>query len=175
VRAHLPAGLVAFVACSSEPFVPPPPPPPEVTVGIASTRIGADCGTHGAQEGVPDRIPCEQTAVHLAVRSPAGTSATTIKMKRVELLDREGKLVEVLTAHSPSKWGTETFVAWDETTVPGQNMAVGYKLSTPDWTKIPNANKRSFKMRVTVMIGSSERTLEATAELRIEDKNNVVT
>jgi hypothetical protein len=89
-------------------------------------------------------------------------------------VDRNGNLIEVLTAHSPSRWGTDQFVTWDESIVPGQTMAVGYKLRSPDWSKIPNANSRSFKMRVTVTVGNSDRTLEA-AELRIENTSNIVT
>jgi len=98
-----------------------------------------------------------------------------MKLKQVELLDRNGKLLEVLTAKSASRWDTDKFVAWDESVVPGQTMAVGYKLSSPDWSKIPNANNRSFKMRVTVTVGNNDRTFEATAELRIEDTSGVVT
>ena len=171
--------LLTFTACGSEFEPPPAPKAPEITVGLASTRLGADCGAQReeakASPEPTERIPCEQTAVHLSIRSATAASATTIKMKRVELLDRNGEVLEVLTSHSPSQWGTDRFVAWDEVTVPGQIMAVGYKLSSPNWAKIPNANKRSFKMRVTVMVGSSVQTLEATAELRIEDTSNVVT
>jgi hypothetical protein len=165
--------LIAFAACSSEPIVPESPPkPPEISVGLASTRLGADCAGRSTEGS---RIPCEQTAVQLSIRSPASVPATTMKLKQAELLDRNGKLIEVLTAASPSRWVTDKFVAWDESIGPGQTMAVGYKLSSPDWSKIPNANKRTFKLRVTVTVGGSDRTFEATAELRIEDANAVVT
>lgn len=98
-----------------------------------------------------------------------------MKVKLVELLDKNGKLIEKLTVGSPSRWGTDSFVAWDESIAPGQTLSVGYKLSSPDWSKIPNANKRSFKMRITVTVGDRDQTFEATAELRIEDTSNIVT
>ncbi|MEO8707094.1 MAG: hypothetical protein ABI867_44110 [Kofleriaceae bacterium] len=180
MRAILQLTVVALAACGNEPIVEEPPRPPEVSVGLASTRLGSDCRAAVEHEtkGPTQRIPCEQTAVQLSIRSPASAALqapTTIQMKRVELLDRNGTLIEVLTAHSPSRWKTDQFVAWDERVAPGQTMAVGYKLSSPDWSKIPNANQRSFKLRVTVTVGERERTFEATAELRIEDTNNIVT
>lgn len=169
--------LIVLAACKGEFVAEPPPKAPEITVGLASTRLGSDCNEARLEETKPpgERIPCDQTAVQLSIRSAASASPTTIRMKRVELLDRSGKLIEVLTAHSPSRWGTESFVAWDERIIPGQSMSVGYKLRSPDWSKIPNANKRSFKMRVTVTVGNEDRTSEATAELRIEDTSNVMT
>ncbi len=169
--------FLVLAACKGEFVAEPPPKAPEITVGLASTRLGSDCSEARPEENKPpgERIPCDQTAVQLSIRSVASATPTTIKLKRVELLDRSGKLIEVLSSHSPSRWGTDAFVAWDERIVPGQTMAVGYKLSTPDWSKIPNANKRSFKMRVTVTVGNEDRTSEATAELRIEDTSNVVT
>lgn len=190
MTALVPVTLAVLAACSNEPIVEQQAPrPPEISVGLASTRLGADCA--GGEEHVvaeattakgdakpaprPQRIPCEQTAVHLSIRSPASAAPTAIELQRVELLDRNGRVLEVLHGHSPSRWGTDRFVAWDERTVPGQTMAVGYKLSSPDWSKIPDANNRSFKMRVIVRVGDSTRTLEATAELRIEDTSNIVT
>ena len=190
------AMLVFIAACSSDYTAEvPPPKPPEITVGLASTRLGANCNE--ARPTTPEppakarrspatfeptevkepaqRIPCDQTAVQLSIRSPATAPATRVTMKRVELLDRDGTLLEVLPSHSPSRWGTDQFVPWNEYAVPGQTMAVGYKLRSPDWSKIPNANKRSFKMRVTVAVGDKVQTFEATAELRIEDTSNVVT
>jgi hypothetical protein len=169
--------LVVLAACKGDYVPEPPPKAPEIVVGLASTRLGANCGEPRAGKLLDpsQRIPCDQTAVQLSVRAAATASPTTIKMKRVELLDRSGALLEVLTAHSPSRWGTDSFVAWDERVAPGQSMAVGYKLSSPDWAKIPKANNRSFKMRVTVTVGDSDQTFEATAELRIEDTSNVVT
>ncbi len=191
MRAILAATLIA--ACSSEYTAEvPPPKPPEISVGLASTRLGANCNEarpeppaetpRSPATAKPDptpepaqRIPCDQTAVQLSIRSPAGVPATRVTMKRAELLDRDGTLLEVLPSHSPSKWGTDQFVPWDEYAVPGKTMAVGYKLKSPDWSKIPNANNRSFKLRVTVAVGDKVQTFEATAELRIEDTSNVVT
>ncbi len=168
--------LIVLAACKGEFVAEPPPKAPEITVGLASTRLGSDCNEARSEETKPgERIPCDQTAVQLSIRSAASALPTTIKLKRVELLDRSGKLIEVLSSHSPSRWGTESFVAWDERSVPGQTMSVGYKLSSPDWSKIPDANKRSFKLRVTVTVGNEDQTSEATAELRIEDTSNVVT
>jgi hypothetical protein len=179
MRGSLPRILFALAACRGDSYLdelPPPPKAPDITVKLASTRLGADCG-ESRPEPKPEeqRIPCEQTAVHLSIRSTASALPTKLAMKRVELLDRSGKLLEVLSAHSPSRWGTDSFVAWDESIGPGQLLAVGYKLKSPDWSKIPNANKRSFKMRITVMVGGQDQTFEATAELRIEDASNVVT
>lgn len=169
--------LIALAACKGDYVPEPPPKAPDIVVRLASTRLGANCGEPRAGKLLDpsQRIPCDQTAVQLSIRAEASASPTTIKMKRVELLDRDGTLVEVLTAHAPSRWGTDQFVAWDERIVPGQTLAVGYKLSSPDWIKIPKANQRTFKMRVTVAVGDIDQTFEATAELRIEDTSNVVT
>lgn len=197
----VPLVLVAF-GCSTDPIVeeqPPSPKPPEISVKLASTRLGADCGIGGVPKAPPAerskpeknrkppidsrrpqeppgiRIPCDQTAVQFSVRAPATAQPTKLTLKKVELLDNNGVWLETLTAASPSKWGTDTFVDWDETIVPGQTLAVGYKLTQPEWSKIKNANQRSFKLRVVVLVGGEERTMEATAELRIEDTSNVIT
>lgn len=200
----LPLVVVAF-GCKADPIVeeqPPSPKPPEISVKLASTRLGSDCGMGGVPKAPPAtevkqkkpernrkppidahppqeppgvRIPCDQTAVQFSVRAPATAQRTKLTLKKVELLDNNGVWLETLTAASPSKWGTDNFVDWDETIAPGQTLAVGYKLTQPDWSKIKNANQRSFKMRVVVLVGGEERTMEATAELRIEDTSNVVT
>lgn len=164
-----------IAACSNELVAPPPPKSPDVVVALASTRLGADCDGPYIEGKPGERIPCDQTAVQLSVRSVAGVAPAAIQMKRVELLDRNGKLLEVLSARSPRRWGTDQFVDWDERSVPGKTLAVGYRVKAPDWSKIPNPNQRSFKLRVTVGVDGSEQTFEATAELRIEDTSNVVT
>ncbi len=184
--------LVVMVACSKA--EPPKEDPevsskrPEVTVELAGVTLGDDCADGVSTKriappsadssaarpvtegdcGVPGCTTpvnaCEQTVMQLALDVPADAAATTIKIKRVELLDDQGELFSALTARAPSKWSGSAYVAWDETVPAGKaRLAVSYKLSAPDWSKTHGklgASGKRFTLRVTTTISDRERTLE---------------
>jgi hypothetical protein len=125
---------------------------------------GACAGGPGSCRG-PSQPACEQTAMQLSVKVPAGVAASSIKVKKVELLDDAGTAVGELTARAPTKWDGGAYIAWDEA-LPGgaAQLSASYKLTQPDWNKLTggrmNAPSKRFRLRVTFAIGSKDRVVE---------------
>ncbi|MBX3162232.1 MAG: hypothetical protein KF773_40080 [Deltaproteobacteria bacterium] len=113
----------------------------------------------------PTRAPCVPTSMQLAVRAPSDAVPATLRIKKVELLDPKGAVVDTLEARGPSRWNDDgAYVAWDERIAPGQKVAASYLLSTPDWNQLAggkwNAHTKVFQLRVTVVVGDAVRTIE---------------
>lgn len=146
----------------------PPPPkrakPPETQPGspsvVAPTEAPRDC----AGPGCGGRSRCSQTSMQLSFKAAAGAKPTTVKIKKVELLDSKGKLLEVLTARSPSRFVDNVYVLWDETLGANDTFATSYVLNSPNWDKLTNgrwsAHEKTFQLRVTIAIGSASKTVE---------------
>jgi hypothetical protein len=159
---------------------PTPPPPPaqpqqQPGQGFAKPPPGADTNAKEARRpaqgscaqpgpcGSP-RQRCEPTSMQLSLTSRSATS-TTIKIKRVELLDNNGKVLEVLTSSVPTQWAAKGgYVQWDESIAPNGSVKVSYRLNSPNWAKLTGgrmkAHTYTFQLRVTVTIGNENRTVE---------------
>ena len=160
------AGVTLADDCNgpnTRPAPPPAGPSPQQVAAEAdapsqSMAAGA-CATPGGCS-MPART-CDQTSMQIAVK--ANGQKTTIKVKRVELLDASGKVVQTLTASAPTKWDGQAYVAWDES-VPGTDLSTSYKLTAPDWEKLTkgrwNAANHRFQLRVIVTVGDKERAIE---------------
>lgn len=103
--------------------------------------------------------------MQLAFNAQAGVRPTTIKIKRVELLDTKGNVLEVLSASAPTRWTSKgAYVKWDEMVEANEVIRASYSLNAPNWTKLTNgrfnAHGHTFQLRVTVTIGTSSRTVE---------------
>ncbi|MEO8700753.1 MAG: hypothetical protein ABI867_11955 [Kofleriaceae bacterium] len=183
--------LLAFAACSvSEAKV-----PNEVTVELASVTLAENCTATtpppppstfakpppavAARGSSPARRRCEQTSMQLAITAQPGVKPTTIKIKRVELLDKEGKVLETLTASSPMKWTDKgVYAAWDQGISADAAVKASYALTAPNWNKYGGrmtAHTKTFQLRVTVTIGSSDRTVEKTSITPVRIEPMVVT
>lgn len=177
--------LLAGCWTSSQPFSSQP--SPDVMVELAAVTLGDDCGDSGSSappvavadkpsarapmppgdlcEGcAPYRGHCDQTSMQLALRTGAGTGATFVKIKKVELLDRNGKLLAVLEARLPTKWDGQRYVGWDQRITGDQKLAASYALSAPNWDALTNgrwsAHTRTFQLRVTLAVGTEDRTVD---------------
>jgi hypothetical protein len=113
------------------------------------------------------RRACQQTSMQLALTAQASAKQTTIKIKRVELLDSKGKVLQELTASAPSAWTQNAYASWDQTLGGGDTVRASYRLSSPNWNKLTNgrmnAHGHTFQLRVTITIGNSSRTVEKTS------------
>jgi hypothetical protein len=121
----------------------------------------ADCATPNC--GSYHR--CEQTTMQLSIKAPAGIQPTKIKIKKIELLDSKGKVLEVLTSKSPTKWdGSSSYITWNESIAAGESVKAMYNLTAPNWNKLTNgrwnAHSKTFQLRVTVTIGTANKTVE---------------
>lgn len=176
-------------------------PSPDVAVELAAITLGDDCG--GAlpapakleannddqdRRRAPDgkqRSPeadqlvsnggyCTQTSMQLVLKATAAAKSTTIKIKKVELLDPKGKVLETLTATNPSKWNGKKYDKWNQAVAASETLQTSYALTTPNWVKLTgsrrNASSKTFQVRVTVTVGTQDRTFEksATAAAQIE-------
>lgn len=121
---------------------------------------GADCGGYTRA--------CQQTSVQLAMQAKGGTTPTTIRIKKVELLDASGKLLAELASSAPTRWtDAGSYQPWDQTIAPGAQLAVSYILASPAWGSMEGgmygqANK-TFQVRVTVLVGTKDRVIEKKA------------
>jgi hypothetical protein len=162
----------------------------DVTVEIAGVTLGDDCGagsmppppmpaapaTRAAPKpGDPpsvvadnNRYRCQQTSVQLAIHATNTAGATPVKIKKVELLDADGKVLGELAASSPMRWSDKgTYEAWDQNIAPNEQAAISYMLASPAWNSMEGgqygqANKM-FQLRVTVAIGAKDRVIEKKA------------
>lgn len=165
------------------------PPPPPAPTGFAkppanqkpsadrrapvagSCRPGGNCGG--------PRRHCEQTSMQLTL-TPAIDLKSGVKIKRVELLDKQGKVVQTLTASAPVQWSVAagSYVTWDEK-LGKDAVRASYTLSSPDWNKLTkgrmNAPSHTFQLRVTVSVGGADRTVEKTAIVPARVEPMVVT
>lgn len=123
---------------------------------------------------------CEQTSMQLSFAAQAGTKQTTIQIKRVELLDDKGKLLETLTASLPQQWDAAkgSYVKWDGSLGASSTVKSTYRLTAPDWSKLGgrfHAHSRKFQLRVIVTVGGADRTVEKTSIIPAHIEPMVVT
>ena len=144
-----------------------PPAAAAVTVDLSGATMADDCG----DGTIPEREeqdrdkafdePCVPTSMQLSVRSPREALATTIRIKKVELVDPSGKVLQTLASRHPSRWDNDgAYTAWNEQVSPGQTLAASYLLTPPDWNKVAGgryrANTKVFQLRVTVAVGDPD-------------------
>ncbi|HEU0035038.1 MAG TPA: hypothetical protein VFQ53_30640 [Kofleriaceae bacterium] len=125
--------------------------------GISAGGCADPSNCHG-----PTQPPCQQTSMQLSVKT---TEAATVRIKKVELLDATGNVVDTLVASKPSRWDdTGNYVPWDEHVAAGQTLATSYTLSSPAWNRVAkdrwSAHTKTFQLRVVVTVGSAEQTIE---------------
>ena len=106
--------------------------------------------------------------MQLAVHATTTAGPTPVTVKKVELLDADGKVLGDLAASSPMRFSAKgVYEAWDQTIAPNEHAAVSYVLASPAWSSMEGgrygqANK-TFQLRVTVAIGAKDRVIEKTA------------
>ncbi len=142
---------------------PAPPATPTPTTAPAKTpsRTPSD-----RSPGAVTRRGCDQTSMQLALTS-TGTASAKVAVKKVELLDAKGKVLQTLTARDPQAFETDAYVAWNQELAAGATVNVMYALSAPNWDKLTkgrwNAHAQSFQLRVTVEVGSAKQKVTKTS------------
>lgn len=164
----------------------PPPPsslPPQPAAQPASPPVTATPAKPAYPSEAPAQAParrapgmtssrygCDQTTMQLKITTPANFKAGSakVKVKKVELLDADGKFLQNLTARNPRAWkNTTSYQPWDESIGPNQGVNSMYDLTSPDWGKLTNgrwnAHTKSFQVRVVVEVGGTNKTVTKTA------------
>lgn len=122
---------------------------------VPTACVPPSCGHHA----------CQQTSIQLALRATGTTTATPIRIKKVELLDAKGVSLGELTATSPTRWSdADSYQAWDQSLAPNEQAAVSYVLSSPAWNAMEGGQRaqtgKMFQVRVTVLVGAKDRVIE---------------
>ena len=118
--------------------------------------------------------------MQLSFAAQAGRKPTTVKIKRVELLDDKGKVLDTLTATVATQWDAKkgAYTAWDGSLSANDTIKSSYRLSSPKWGKLGGrmvAQQRSYQLRVVVTVGGSDRVLEKQAIIPAHIEPMVVT
>jgi hypothetical protein len=151
-----------------------PPPSNPVEVTVSSVTLGDDCGgvaedeAEGKTRCDNDRLAeeCAQTSLQLAVTS--GDGASTLRVKKVELVADNGIVLE-LAAHRPTTWSQSgAYKPWNQQIAANEQLKVMYALDSPDWDRLGGrwaSQSRTFQVRVTLAIDANERVFETRAEV----------
>lgn len=153
---------------------------PEKPSSVPAQRRAPSAGAcaPGANCSGPRRH-CEQTSMQLTL-TPAIDLKSSVKIKKVELLDKTGKVVQTLTASAPTQWSVTAgaYLQWNEK-IGKDAVRASYNLSSPDWNKLTggrfNAPSHTFQLRVVVTVGGADRTVEKTAIVPARVEPMVVT
>ncbi len=186
--------MLALAGCTesvADNFAKPPPPPTSaVTVELAAVTLGDDCAPPATNPkpaitkppasverstpaapmkvapGAAYRGHCDQTTMQLVIKTPSSFKAGTVKIKKVELLDNEGKVLQTLAARNPRSWVT-VYQPWDEKLAAGSTVKSMYDLAAPDWNKLTNgrwnAHSKTFQVRVLVEVGGANKSVTKSA------------
>ena len=133
-------------------------------------KVPGDAPASMAPGVVPMRRRCEQTTMQLMLAASGKSARTDIQITKVELFEKiGGKSMGTMVPREPQAWvdAAGAYQTWDGMIGPGQQLKTMYKLSAPDWSVIGgkwNAQGLSFRVVVTVKMGSLESTAEATVE-----------
>ncbi|MCW5807990.1 MAG: hypothetical protein KIT31_36900 [Deltaproteobacteria bacterium] len=154
-------------APSPPPPAAPPPPPPKFAKPPGAERADSSAGDidPARARGARARARCEPTSMQLMVIAGAGVAPTSIRVKKVELVDDTGKLIGTLTPRAPTAWSDADGVyrAWNETIAPDTRLAVSYVLSRPDWTGVKDRARHAYVVRAVVTVGGADQTVQRDA------------
>jgi hypothetical protein len=147
--------LIGLVACGSTQLGEPVR-GEAIEVEIASITLeecAADCAAH----------------LQLSVRS-SDARALPIAIRRVELLDLAGTSLATIPTSAPMRWNDQgLFTPWNETVAGGEILAATYTLGKASWTAGGHYDRTAtYRVKLTVMVGSKERTVEKKATVAPE-------
>ncbi|MEO8700752.1 MAG: hypothetical protein ABI867_11950 [Kofleriaceae bacterium] len=145
--------------------IPPAPKQPRATAAAELSQDMAKCAGAGCAPA------CDPTSMQLSVRADR---AGAFRIAKVELLDDSGGFLQVLTPRVPARWTGGAYAPWDQT-LAGETVLASYLLSRPDWSKLTNAHKRKFQLRVTYAFGNAEGTVEKSSIIPAIPDPDVVT
>lgn len=175
--------MVALAGCGASDAAP----ADDVMVNLASVTLGDDCGgTLPPPDNAGDATKkadkqdrserdsdakrdsaaynCRQTSMQLSLVTNPKLAATAIKIKKVELLDDKGKLLETLTASKPSRWNGKAYETWTESVKADERFVASYLLTSPTWSKVTGGRRaaasKKFELRVTLDIGGKNKAID---------------
>lgn len=173
VTVAMTAATLAEDCGGTAPSAPPAPPPtkfsqPPPSAGARADMSGEeDMPRPGGAARARGARRCEQTSMQLSVIASPGIAPTSIRVKKVELVDDTGKLIGVLNVGSPTVWSDADgiYKAWNQTVAPDAKLAVSYALSKPDWTGVKDRASHSYVVRAVIVVGGADQTVQREAHV----------
>ncbi len=158
--------------CGDYGYMPPPskpPPDPKAERREAASQDVANESTAKVYRG------CSQTSMQVSFSSDHAASVT---VKKVELLDGNGKYIQDLTPRMPMRWNGSGYEKWDEKLEPTKPLSASYALAAPNWTKLGGrleAQSKKYHLHVVIDAGGSDHSLDKQTIAPVVMQPDVVT
>jgi hypothetical protein len=156
-------------------------PDSQVTVALASVRLGDEGCTHDESLDITPQScamltdasprgtgmcggPCKFTNVQLAFTSIKSGAPSKVTIMGATLLDAAtGNPLAQLSAYSPLVWSGTQYVTWDENVAAGAQVKASYTLSPPPWSQLGGSYSTQYKVRIVVNVDGVGLTVESDA------------
>lgn len=162
--------------CGTAGYMPPPPkPPPPAKEERRSEAAATMASQDVANEKTSVYRGCAQTSMQVAF---SADHATTVTVKKVELLDGNGKYIQDLEARMPMRWNGSGYEKWDEKLEPTKPLSASYALAAPDWKKLGGrmeAQSKRYHLHVVIEAGGSSHSLDKQTIAPVVMQPDVVT
>jgi hypothetical protein len=159
--------------------------PANVTVVMASVKLGEDCGSNPVPvlptamadqefQGESKRsIPrgesaCRQTAMQLSVTSQAGGLPSELRIEKVEVFDEADRLIGEMVPREPMIWSNGSYVPWNQQVAPNQQLSVSYALGHASLGSVYELQVSVYKVKAVVSVGGTKHTLSKQATVFAE-------
>lgn len=115
---------------------------------------------------------CQQTSMQFSVVAGALDAAQTISVKKVEIFDKKGKSIGVLTPRNPVAWNAKSgaYEEWNESVKANANLSVSYALSSPNWGPQTDRWGQTYVMKATLTVGGKDQTLSRDVQTEAETR-----
>ncbi len=162
--------------CGDYGWMPPPSkPPPDPKAERAASQDVAASESMAKASGPAVYRGCSQTSMQLSFSSDHAASVT---VKKVELLDGNGKYIQDLTPRMPMRWNGSGYEKWDEKLEPTKPLAASYALAAPDWKKLGGrmeAQSKKYHLHVVIDAGGTSHSLDKQTIAPVVMQPDVVT
>ncbi len=161
--------------CGTAGYMPPPPKPPPAAKEERRGEAASVASQDVANEKSSVYRGCAQTSMQVAF---SADHATTVTVKKVELLDGNGKYIQDLEARMPMRWNGSGYEAWDQKLEPTKPLSASYALAAPDWKKLGGrmaAQSKRYHLHVVIDAGGRSHSLDKQTIAPVVMQPDVVT
>ncbi len=162
--------------CGDYGYMPPPSKPPPDPKAERREAAGQEANEAPARSaGTAVYRGCSQTSMQISF---SADHAATVTVKKVELLDGNGKYIQDLTPRMPMRWNGSGYEKWDQTLEPTKPLSASYALVAPDWKKLGGrmeAQSKRYHLHVVIDAGGTDHSLDKQTIAPVVMQPDVVT